>query len=107
MAWICPGCSRPDAIAYIENEDGLHPFPCLFCNHSVSNSGGRSAVWASHTCGTMECAGVVRDLYTYSPRAGLTEVTRLPCSECESNKKRQAVPFISSPREYFLPDPRL
>ncbi|MEW1721540.1 hypothetical protein [Streptomyces sp. NPDC093109] len=93
MAWICPGCGTPDAIAYIENEDGSHPFPCLFCNHSVLDSGGRSTVWASHACAVKECAGIVRDLFHYSPRAGLTEVARLPCNECGAGKPRQAVHY--------------
>ncbi len=89
MAWICPNCAKPEAIAYVVNEYGLNPFPCLYCNGTVLNSGGRSTQWATAACENTRCAGVIRDLYHYSPHAGLTEVARFPCHECGSGNRQE------------------
>lgn len=70
MAAICPSCRRPEMIAYLENADGIHTFPCLECQAVVPRHSNTS--FTAITPG-----GEITDTYTY--QAGrLTRIHRAP-----------------------------
>ncbi|ANW21914.1 hypothetical protein [Streptomyces clavuligerus] len=84
MAWFCPWCKRPDAVAHVENAAGLHPFPCLFCDCSTVAGPVLGVREASRVCATPRCGGLVTETFGYDVHGRLAEVRRRGCPECGS-----------------------
>ncbi|MEV7086892.1 hypothetical protein AB0O07_13480 [Streptomyces sp. NPDC093085] len=81
MALICPHCKAPEAVSYVENEDGKTLFPCLVCDRPPS-PGHTHTVAVSAPCATDGCGGEVRDTYVYGIRGRLITAERRPCAFC-------------------------
>ncbi|MFI1012987.1 hypothetical protein [Streptomyces sp. NPDC020965] len=90
MAWICPRCKRPEAVAYVANEEGLHTFPCLFCDFSTLSGPALTAIYASTACAAPHCEGSVTDVFHYDSGMRLIEVTRRVCPSCGSRATASA-----------------
>ncbi|MET9290506.1 hypothetical protein [Streptomyces sp. NPDC003077] len=86
MAYTCPHCTRPNAVAYIDNDSGRQPWPCLFCERSVQTGPAGRARRVSAPCGTGRCHGVVTDAYEYDARARLTAMKRTRCPHCGGDR---------------------
>ncbi|MEO3972674.1 hypothetical protein [Streptomyces sp. CAU 1734] len=84
MAWICPRCERPEAVAFVENEKGLYPFPCLFCEHSIRFGTALGTETVSSRCTTRQCGAAVTDTFAYDAQGRLTDVARRPCPHCRA-----------------------
>ncbi|WP_323451699.1 hypothetical protein [Streptomyces yaizuensis] len=84
MAWFCPRCKRPEAVAHVENPDGLHPFPCLFCDCSTLFGPELGTREASGVCATPRCGGVVTEVFGYDGVGRLAGVDRRGCPHCGS-----------------------
>lgn len=106
MAAICPNCHLPEMIAYVVNDDGIHPFPCLECNASTVGSSSMGTLVGAARCTTDGCGGSVRDTYTYDTKGRLIRLDRQRCMFCGTNKTREAN-HAADPGEHRVPDPRL
>ncbi|MDX3852128.1 hypothetical protein [Streptomyces sp. AK02-01A] len=106
MAWICPRCQHPEAVAHVENADGFHPFPCLNCGASTLNGPGQGTRVAGAACCAPRCGGAVTDTFVYDHFGRLSDVRRGACSFCGSTRTAQ-VRNARSAREHRLPRPRM
>lgn len=106
MAAICPNCHHPEAVAYVTNDEGLHPFPCLGCNTSTIRSTPLGTLVGAAICATPHCAGSVRDEYAYDHKGRLTRLDRKRCLICGSAQTRE-VSHAPDDAERPLSDPRL
>ena len=106
MAAICPNCHHPEAVAFVVNDEGIHPFPCLECNAGTLRSSPRAYLAGSVPCATDGCRGSVRDDYLYDPKGRLSKLIRIACHFCGTDKTRE-VNHAAGPGEHRLPDPRL
>lgn len=106
MAAICPNCHQPETIAYVVNDEGIHPFPCLECNTGTLRSSPHGTLAGATPCATDGCQGSVRDDYLYDAKGRLTRLNRIKCQFCGTDKTRK-VEHASNPGEHRLPDPRL
>lgn len=102
MALICPHCKEPEAISYVENEDGKTLYPCLFCNLVPSPGPTNRISKVSAQCATASCRGEVQDQYWYGPRGRLINARREACAGCGSSKT--GVQNASSGRKHQLPN---
>ena len=103
MAWICPHCNKPDAVAYIVNDRGLHPFPCLHCNKACQTAGYKNGKAAGgHPCRDPRCLGWVYDVYHFDMNGRLSNVVRQPCSACKQLHPME-VQHGSGPGEQAVP----
>ncbi|GHH28660.1 hypothetical protein [Streptomyces rubradiris] len=103
MAAICPNRHLPEMIAYVVNDGGLHPFPCLECTGT-----GRCTPYGhlsgAAPCGTDGCQGSVRDDYQYDPEGRLSRLDRVRCRLRATDSA--AVPPARSAPERAVPGPR-
>jgi len=106
MAAVCPNCHAPEAIAYVINDDGVNPFPCLECNASTIRSNPRGTLLGSVPCPTEGCTGSVRDAYLYDSTGRLAQLIRQRCLLCGTDKTRKA-DHAPDDAERPLSDPRL
>ncbi|MFE1192949.1 hypothetical protein ACFW6E_09125 [Streptomyces olivaceoviridis] len=106
MAAICPNCHLPEMIAYVLNDDGLHPFPCLECNTGPFRSTPHGHLTGATACATEGCQGSVRDEYQYDAKGRLSKLTRIACRFCGTDKTGVIKDAGSTP-ERSVPDPRL
>ncbi|MDH6698076.1 hypothetical protein P3T26_002530 [Streptomyces sp. MAA16] len=106
MAGTCPDCHAPEAIAYVENDSGIHPFPCLECTASTIRAQPGSTLMGSAPCATRHCQGSVQDEYVYNQRGRLIRITKKACQFCRSIEAKEPGNARGA-REYLLPDPRL
>ncbi|MFE7663168.1 hypothetical protein [Streptomyces celluloflavus] len=104
MASICPNCHTAEAIAVLENGDGISLFPCLFCTRYPRQTPHGGTRECSAPCATSHCTGWITDVYYF--RTEIAEhVERHPCKACGSPKTKE--PESTSPRRrQFTPDPR-
>ncbi|MFF9003948.1 hypothetical protein [Streptomyces achromogenes] len=105
MAAICPNCHLPEMIAYVVNDDGLHPFPCLECNTGTVRSTPYGHLSGAAPCGTDGCQGSVRDDYQYDPKGRLLRLDRVRCRLCATD--RTGALRAGSAPERAVPGPRL
>ncbi|MEV0262169.1 hypothetical protein AB0I49_12570 [Streptomyces sp. NPDC050617] len=107
MASICPHCSHPEAVAVLENADGIYVFPCLFCHHVPRNGVDEHTQPAAAPCAVPRCGGSVVDHYVYgSDHVAPVAITRYPCTWCGSARTREP-DHARSARGRALADPRL
>ncbi|MEV7283608.1 hypothetical protein AB0O01_03400 [Streptomyces sp. NPDC093252] len=106
MAAICPNCHHPEAIAYLVNDEGIHPFPCLECNYGTTHSRHQVILSGAAACGTAGCHGSVADEYTYNAKGRLIRLSRQRCRLCGGHQTRE-VSYARSPAKRPVPDPRL
>ncbi|MFE2045739.1 hypothetical protein ACFXAZ_33450 [Streptomyces sp. NPDC059477] len=106
MAAICPDCHHPDAVAYLVNSEGIHPFPCLECNYNTIHSRHREILSGVAPCATPACTGSVSDDYVYNAKGRLTRLNRQRCHLCGSREAREAVQDRSRSTRP-VPDPRV
>ncbi|WP_318200371.1 hypothetical protein [Streptomyces sp. SCL15-4] len=84
MAAICPHCHLAETIAYVVNDGGLHPFPCLECNAGTLRSSPYGRLTGAAPCATGGCRGSVRDDYQYDAQGRLSRLERVGCRFCGS-----------------------
>lgn len=106
MAAICPNCHLPEMIAYVVNDEGIHPFPCLECNTGTVRSSPHGHLTGATPCATDGCQGSVRDDYLYDAKGRLSKLTRVTCGLCGTDKTKE-VHHAADHREHRMPDPRL
>jgi len=106
MAAVCPNCHSPEAVAYVINDTGVHPFPCMECNAGTTRSTPRGTLVGSVPCPTDGCTGSVRDAYEYDTTGRLSRIDRHRCLLCGTDKTRKA-DHAADNAERPLPDPRL
>ncbi|MFE7135300.1 hypothetical protein ACFVIM_31020 [Streptomyces sp. NPDC057638] len=94
MGWICPRCKRPEAVSHVENGDGLHTFPCLYCDFSTLTGPPLSAMYGSAACAVPRCQGQVTDAFQYDGGMRLVEVRRQLCPACGT---REAAEVSNAP----------
>lgn len=107
MAAICPNCHRAEAVAYVINEDGVHPFPCLECHAGTIRSTPRGTLVGSVPCPTEGCTGSVRDAYVYDSTGRLAQVDRHRCLLCRTDRTRKTDHHAADQGERALPDSRM
>ncbi|GGY72995.1 hypothetical protein GCM10010300_15450 [Streptomyces olivaceoviridis] len=105
MAAICPNCHLPEMIAYVINDTGVHPFPCLECSAGPFRSTPHGQLTGATACATDGCQGSVRDEYQYDAKGRLSKLTRIKCQFCGTDKT--GVINAGSTPERVMPDPRL
>ncbi|MBX9392295.1 hypothetical protein K4749_01455 [Streptomyces sp. TRM72054] len=106
MAAICPNCHHPEAIAYVINDEGLHPFPCMECNTGTTRARPHGRLTGVTSCATDDCQGSVRDEYLYDTKGRLAELVRQACRFCGTTRTGVIKNAGSTP-ERAVPDPRL
>ncbi|MFH8982246.1 hypothetical protein [Streptomyces varsoviensis] len=90
MASICPRCTNPEAIAVLENADGIHLFPCLFCDVIPRRGATEYPHAVSAPCDAQHCDGHVEDHYEFGPeRTAPVAISRRPCRGCGSTGTRK------------------
>ena len=106
MAAICPNCHQHEAVAYVVNSEGIHPFPCMECNASTVRSNPLGTLLGAASCATEGCFGHVQDEYHYNTYGRLTRITRHSCRMCGTAKTGEHSHARGS-FERTVPDPRL
>lgn len=108
MAAICPNCHLPEMVAYIVNDEGTHPLPCLneVCGVIVARSTPYGHLMGSAPCATSDCQGSVRDEYRYDANGRLSRLDRVRCQLCGTDKT-EVIKHAGSTPERPLPDPRM
>lgn len=104
MALICPACQTPESIAYVEDEDGKTPYPCLACGRHVTRA-APYAVIATSEASCLACGGPISDTYRYGATGYIADIHRRACPRCggdrttkESNARNRAERALSDPR---------